>query len=408
MLNPEIINRSGSQYVEAVLRERIKDEVYPPGSWLPAERMLAGELGVHRRAVRAAISSLVSDGLIEQKSRCRPVVLEDYKSGKLSSGTTTNSLETKSNIVALVMWHGGFEQGASIQQRMFWVINQTLAKDGYHVLFLDPGGGDDVRGEQENALREAPLLEYAIAQNMAGMIFYPYAYMSNRELIREVSAKMPLILIDRMLPGVETDFVGVSNEQGMRTATEYLIGLGHKRIACVTFQEPINSVQERLAGYRSAIKNASSSKGIYHELILVTDGDSQWAIFDSQFANNSENKPTAIVCMNDYLAFLVYKRLQLHGLRVPEDVSLVGFDNIAQVLPNGVGLTSISQPFEDVGREAARCLLKRIQNPELPTLHLALPTSLVIRESAREIVDDTKIVESIPYNEPKLLDTSTI
>ncbi len=371
-----------SQRVETILRGRIESGVYSPKSWLPAERALAVELGVHRRSVRTAITRLVEAGLIEQRARCRPIVV----GRDVATPLPKPAVGVAPGLVALIMWHGGFEQGTTIQQRIFWTVNEALSAQGYHALFLDPGGSDDVAGEDENALREGPLLQYALDHGVAGVIFYPYAYSSNLGLMRRVRSMMPLVLIDRMVPGLETDFVGMQNRDAMMSAVNHLIGLGHTRIACVCMPEPINSVQDRVAGYRSALHADGVKHGVRrNEIIINTDGAHYWDVFDAVVHMPAETRPTAIVCVNDYLAYNVCARLLAMGFRVPEDFSLVGFDNIIKVLPNGVGLTTVSQPYEEIGREAARLMLQRQTDRSTTCITKELSGQLVVRDSARPV-----------------------
>jgi LacI family transcriptional regulator len=370
-----------SQRVESVLRDRIETGVYTPKTWLPAERALADELGVHRRAVRSAITRLVEAGLIHQKARCRPVV-----AGREMVTASRQQSAVAPGLVALIMWHGGFEQGTTIQQRIFWTVNEALSSQGYHALFLDPGGSDDVGGEDENALREGPLLQYALDHGVAGVIFYPYAYSSNLSLMRRVRSTMPFVLIDRMVPGLETDFVGMQNREAMMSAVQHLLSLGHQRIACVCMPEPINSVQDRVAGYRAALQADGTAHGVIrHEMIINTDGTHHWDVFDAVVNMDPATRPTAIVCVNDYLAYNVCARLLLHGFRVPQDFSLVGFDDIIKVLPNGVSLTTISQPYEEIGREAAKLMLQRQTDHTSACIKRELRGQLVVRESAQAI-----------------------
>src|SRR5579862_9594725 len=152
-------NRSAAR-AEAVLRERIESGVYPHRQWLPAERTLAAELGVHRGAVRDAIDRLAGDGLIQRSARCRPVV--NWVSGTPSAdGRKRRPVlrPTASRFIALIMGHGGGEQGATVQQRIFWGMNEVLTRKGYHGTFLDMGE-EDISDEQ-NAQREEELLRYA-------------------------------------------------------------------------------------------------------------------------------------------------------------------------------------------------------------------------------------------------------
>ena len=361
-----------------MLREGIHLGRYTHGERLPAERALAEEMGVHRRVVRAAITQLVEEGLVSRRPYCSPVV--QAQSGPSDPSAAAAKLSA-SRLVALVMWHGGpLDTGRTAQQRIFWGMNQALGQAGYHAVFLNLG--EIVGTEQENADREAAHLQYVLDQGFGGAIFYPYAYRSNRGLIQEVSQRLPLCLIDRMLPGVEADFAGSENYQGMFAAATHLLQQGHRRIAYITKSEPINPVQDRLQGYLHAMYTALNTDR--DELVLTAPSfnGEDWTLFDTIFRQPTDKRPTAAIGFNDYEAERTVRRLRQLDLRVPEDVALVGFDDIVQTLSSGVGLTSVAQPFEDIGRTAAGLFLRRIDTPAAPPAHIDLPTRLVIRDSS--------------------------
>ena len=370
----------------ALLQEDIQAGRYRQGERLPSERALSEKMGVHRRVIRAAIARLVQEGLVSRRPYCSPVVQEPpgQPSQQILASAApklTAPSSAASRLVALMIWHGGpLERGRTVQQRIFWGMNQTLEQAGYHTVFLNLG--DQVGTEQENARREAAHLRYILDQGFGGAVFYPYAYQSNRELIQQVSQRLPLCLIDRMLPGVEADFVGTENYQGMFDATTHLIEQGHRRIAYLTKSEPINPVQDRLQGYQHALNAAFHTDR--DELVLTApsaNGD-EWPLFDTVFGLPAGERPTAAIGFNDYEAERTLRRLQQLNLRVPHDVALVGFDDIVRALPNGTSLTSVAQPFEDVGRTAADLFLRRMENPESAPVHVALPNHLVIRDSS--------------------------
>jgi LacI family transcriptional regulator len=281
-------------------------------------------------------------------------------------------------------------------------MNQRLARNGYHGIFLNLG--DTVRTEGENADREAAHLRYAQEQGFVGVIFYAYAYRRNRELIQETASKMPLVLIDRMIPGIQSDFVGIDNQGAMETATRHLIDLGHRRILFATTAESINTVQDRWDGYRRAMNEAPD--GPLPENILTVPARpslTEWPVFESLFSLAPERRPTAVVCVNDYVALDIYRHLRGLGLSVPQDVSLCGFDDIVPVLPNGVGLTTIAQPFEEIGRAAAEVFLSRVPDasgepsPAGALVTVELPARLVLRESTSRAAQAAEIAA---YSEP--------
>lgn len=363
------------------LRERILSGEYPAGAWLPTERELADEFGVDRRAVHRAVERLSEEGLVRCRPRFRPVVADPSET-TASPLPPTGILPASARLVALVMWHGDpNEQEATAQQRIFWGLNHRLAQDGYHGIFLDLG--ERVGTELENAEREAAHLRYVLEQNFAGVIFYAYAYRRNRELIQEIAHKMPLVLIDRLIPGIEADYVGVDNYGAMYGVTQHLAAQGRRHILFVTTSEPINTVQDRLAGYREAIASVPGEPIAEHILTDPMDWNApEIPAFDSLFQLPEGQRPTAIVCINDHIALCVCQRLLRLGLRIPEDVALSGFDDIIPQLPNHIGLTTVAQPFEQIGSAAAEAFLaRRAGTPPLPLRHTELPTRLIIRQS---------------------------
>jgi len=371
--------RRANTTVANLLRDRIHSGHYQAGDWLPPERILAEDLGVDRRVVRTAINDLVNDGLIYRRPHCRPIIGRGQSESHGPGTEQPPSALSSSDFVALIMWPGGgvLEQAGTSQQRIFWGMNQALAEAGYHAVFLRLG---QIGSEAENAEGEAAHLRYALERGFGGVILYPYAYRSNHALVEEVSRKIPLITIDRRTTFQETDFVGIDNRQAMFDMTMHLVAQGHRRIAYVTKCEQIRPVQERVLGYVEAVREAGIP-----EIVLTIPSQHRsdpWTVTDTIFRLPASERPTAAAVFNDYAALGLMYRLQNLGLSVPGDVALAGFDNIIPALPNGVGLTTIAQPFEEIGRKAVELLLRRRTNPSAPVAAVELPAPLVVRESS--------------------------
>lgn len=164
--------------------------------------------------------------------------------------------------------------------------------------------------------------------------------------------------------------------------TQYCIGLGHRRLAYVTLCEPINTVQDRMQGYLNAIRDSFGDDRFEMVIMVPWYGVSNWPLFDAVFALPADERPTAVVCLNDYAAVRVAERLEFHNLKVPADVAIIGFDNIVQFLPGGMGLSTVAQPFEEIGKTAANILLKRLDFPTMPPVHMELPCRLIVRDSS--------------------------
>lgn len=383
--------RPASERVADVLAERIRSRIYSNGNLLPTERVLAADLGVHRRSVRTAIEILVQEGMVSHRPNCRPTVdwsppeTPDDKQGK---GTDHPLRISTSNFIALIMWHGGgpLEHAGTSQQRIFWGMNQSLMKAGYHAVFLDLG--DVLCPEKEIAAQEAKHLNYIRSQEFGGALFYPYAYHHNRELIKEVSRSVPLVLLDRKLSGVDVDFVGIKNRQALFEITQHLIVQGHRRIAYVTRYEPIQPVQDRIQGYLDAMRTQKvlegSASGLTEMILTVPPyhDEHAWNVIDAVFRLPQKQRPTAAVCFTDYLAVSLAERLKYLGLSVPQDVALTGFDNIVPALSNGLGLTTAAQPYEEIGIAAVNLLMHRIKDFSSPPQSVELPAHLIVRASS--------------------------
>ena len=371
--------------VADLLRDRIRSGHYQVGDWLPTERILAKDLRVDRRVVRAAINDLVSDGLVNRRPHCRPIVGPLPRASAAQGTEQTAPASSSSGFVALIMWPGGgvLEHFRTSQERIFWGMNQALAEAGYHAVFLSLG---QIGSEEENAAGEAAHLRYALERGFGGVILYPYAYRSNRALVEEVSRKVPLVTIDRRITSLETDFVGIDNRQATFDTTMHLVAQGHRRVAYVTKCEQTRPVQDRVQGYVDAVGEAGLP-----EIVLTIPSrhrSDAWTVTDAVFRLPAGERPTAAAVFNDYSAVGLMYHLEKLGLSVPGDVALAGLDNIIPALPNGVGLTTIAQPYEEIGKTAVDLLLRRMKDPSAPVAAIELPAGLVVRESSRAASPD--------------------
>jgi LacI family transcriptional regulator len=193
----------------------------------------------------------------------------------------------------------------------------------------------------------------------------------------------PHVLVDHQgLPALNAPAVGATNWQGAYEATSYLIELGHRRIGFITGMMDAGCAQERLAGYKAALEK----HGLAIESELIREGDflqPRGYICARELLALAE-PPTAIFASNDISAFGVMEAVRDHGLQIPRDISIVGFDDIPQAASVHPPLTTVHQPLEQMGSIAARMLLDYIEEPDRPVERVELPTQLIIRQSCRE------------------------
>ena len=379
MTEPIILPASTRQpenTVADLLRDQILSGNFKEGEWLPTERQLAEDLNVHRSTVRLAINQLVQKGLVTRRPHSRPIVAAAVRAAHLEAAPSAQRVSSPSNLIALLTT-GQVDASASSQERIFWGMNRALADAGYFGVFVDLG---IIGSEQDNADREAEQLRFILKQGFGGAVFYPYAYRSNKELVEAVSQTIPLVTIDRRIESVDTDFVGVDNYQAMYDTIMHLIKQGHRRIAYLTKNEQIFAVQNRIQGYIDAIRDADLDEIV---LSIPSRTEQEWTAVDVVFQMTEDKRPSAAAVFNDYSALDFSNRLTNMGLSVPGDVAITGFDSIISTLPTGVGLTSVAQPFEEIGRKAVEVLLRRLKDRSAPTVSVNLPAELIIRESSQ-------------------------
>jgi LacI family transcriptional regulator len=193
--------------------------------------------------------------------------------------------------------------------------------------------------------------------------------------------KFPFVLIDHQGAGRDCPSVGAANWQGGYNATEYLTSLGHTRIGFITGSMDLGCAVDRLDGYRSALRT-------YHipdapELIYEGDFFQPDGYAGAQAMLDLPEPPTAIFASNDVMAMGVMDAVRNRGLRVPDDVSVVGFDDIPQASLVRPELTTINQPLEKMGRVATQMLLDLLKHPEMKADRIELPTHLIVRDSCK-------------------------
>ncbi len=254
--------------------------------------------------------------------------------------------------------------------------------------------GEIIRGiDAELAKAEYDLMLYTTHRRRAGESTYvsmltqgvadglllvlprePEAYLASLN-----ERNFPYVLIDHQGIAKNEPAVAAENWRGGFEATEYLINLDHRRIGFVTGNLNMGCALDRLAGYRAALEE----HGISVEERLICEGNffqPDGYAAGERLLNLSE-PPSAIFASNDVMAFGVMEAVRERGLKIPEDISVVGFDDIPQATSVHPSLTTVRQPLEEMGRVAARQLLAIIKDPDYVAKRVDLPTELLVRES---------------------------
>ncbi|MES0361786.1 MAG: LacI family DNA-binding transcriptional regulator [Anaerolineales bacterium] len=257
-------------------------------------------------------------------------------------------------------------------------IEDTSFSQGYSVILCN----------SDNDLDKERLYTNVLLEKQVDGIIFVAAGLSGENIHQLQGRGIPLVLVDRRVPEIEADYVLTDNQGGGRLATRHLIDHGHLVIACIAGPEGIKLSSDRIAGYRHAL----DEEGIPNQPELIIEGDFQFqsGYHAAQRLFEKRTAPTAIFACNDLMAIGVYRFAHEKGLRIPEQLSVVGFDDIRLAAYAHPPLTTIRQPKHTMGSAAAKLLLERMnQRDSAPRLEVLEP-QLITRESTDQVLQPVR------------------
>ncbi|NPV54180.1 MAG: LacI family DNA-binding transcriptional regulator [Firmicutes bacterium] len=229
--------------------------------------------------------------------------------------------------------------------------------------------------------REASYIQLLFQKRVDGIIFASVR-IGTTDLSALAKRNMPFVLAGRELSGHDADLVIVDNVLGGYQATRHLLDLGHTRIAFIAGTQGVSASIDREKGYLKAMAEA----GLAADQCQIEAGDfkQEGGYAAAKRLLQTEKVPTAIFAANDLMAIGALEAIFEAGLRVPEDISLVGFDDIPPASLHLVQLTTVAQPKYDIGAIAARLLLEKIESPQAQRepQRIILPPKLQIRKTS--------------------------
>lgn len=245
--------------------------------------------------------------------------------------------------------------------------------------------GNSSVSTEDSAKAAEQMVQSFISQKVAGVFFAPLELISDKDAAnRRIAlaldrAHIPFVLLDRCyMPFPERsphDLVGVDNRRAGYIAAAHLLGLGVRRLVFLAEELTANTVDARITGFYEALR----SHGVLPDWEPVWRGSPQDESFIRRMLDAS--RPEAVVCANDLTAARLMQTLLTLGIRIPEEVRIVGMDDVryASLLP--VPLTTIHQDCAGIGAVAMATMLERLEHPELPIRDVLVPVRLVIRRS---------------------------
>jgi LacI family transcriptional regulator len=248
-------------------------------------------------------------------------------------------------------------------------VEDTASEHGFSVIFCNTDESQD---------EEAKYLNVLVQKQVDGMVLVPaccttesVAFLSDRAV--------PFVILDRRIPDAQVDTVRCDSERGAYELTDHLLEQGHTQIAILSGPAVVTTAADRVEGFQHALRDAGlDSSRVYYGAYSVEGGyrTAQRAIAESP-------RPTALFAANNFIAFGALRALREHGLRVPDDMALVAFDDLPPTFTIDPFLTVMAQPAYEMGRRATLLLLDRLagkggSDPQ----EIILPTALMVRQSS--------------------------
>jgi LacI family transcriptional regulator len=234
----------------------------------------------------------------------------------------------------------------------------------------------------EDPEREAICLQTMAAERAAGVVLASTGVHTSG-VRRLISTGIPVVALDRRISGAHVDTVVVDNETAAYEAVRHLASLGHRRVAMVGGPGKVSAIREREAGYERAVRDRGLERGLLRQGDLREPGGRRATL---ELLREPE-RPTAIFSVNNLTTIGVLHALRELGLRAPDDVSVIGFDDIPTGDLLDPPLSVVRQPTYQLGARAAELLLRRVAQPDAPVQEVVLAASLVLRPSSGPVPD---------------------
>lgn len=387
----EDINLPRYRELEQHIRDKIATGAWQPGHRLPTELELAKMFGVSRITTSRALLELQNAGLVVREQGRGTFVAraeQEAKAGRAPGDRSNNGTNFSGlNVAAMVLPDTAVDSGF----KMIEGAEKWLRQRGYRLLSSV---------SEFNLEHEAELIRNLFVDGVSRLILYPIDSEATAEVVREVAARgMKVVIMDRRLNTLPMPFVGSDNFAAGYAVTKHLVQVGHRLIGFASGDQGlISSVADRFRGYCMAL----GEHGLPVDPALVINAGqlTQRSPAGSgpgpEGKPNSElvaertldylvglgsDRPSAVVTANDSTALMLLRMACRRGIKVPEELSITGFDDLAGSAVAEVPLTTVRQQFKLMGKEAAKLVFGEDRDAQGKPREILLPTELVVRHS---------------------------
>ena len=315
-------------------------------------RVLSGNAEKHR------ISKSTRDKVLEEARRCH------YKPSVVAQSLRTN----RSKIVGLLLPGVANPYFAEMAQ----VAISEFKKYGYTTIIMDTM-------EEESTMIEDVLS--LVSRQAEGILVVPCG--TDSSLLEDLDANnVPVVLIDRFYKDSKLSYVTTNNYQGGLEATRYLISNGHTRIACIKGVQSSIPGQERVKGFLDAMNESGFPTD---GMIVGNEYSISCGYMETKLLLDRDRQPTAIFALGNTIAMGALKAIREHGLKIPDDISLITFDNNVYLDFIDPVITRVSQPVDTMTSLAVKILVEKINSTFSGFSQLRLSPAMIIGESVRDV-----------------------
>jgi GntR family transcriptional regulator, arabinose operon transcriptional repressor len=362
--------KNGYQFVQKAIRDRIIKGEWRPGCKIPSERELGKEFSLNRLTISKGLANLANEGLLVRRQGQGTFVADQQRQNlnqkrlvKFISPSPVSSWEK------VPVKHGTLEG-----------MHQVLAGEGYHVgvdFYHDAGEQIELLRRDEDAYHAGFVIWYEPEERVCG------------ELERLKSEGYAFVLLDAYPARLEMDYVVTDNAEGSHSVVRYLAERGHRYISYVTRKVDRTSLEDRLTGFLRGL--VTCDRPVWEKSVIKLESTGAEAM--NQIGPALEGllagpqRPTAVFISNDDLALAGIEYLRAKGLRVPEDISIIGYDNMDPSAYGPVPLTTVAQDFFEMGKAASQILLEKLEGKSSSRpAQVSLKPQLIERKSVRSII----------------------
>ncbi|MCA1294797.1 GntR family transcriptional regulator [Paenibacillus sp. alder61] len=383
--------------VKEQITEWIRDGKVKPGDKIYSEKELSGMFGVSRHTVRQAIGALVHEGLLyrEQGAGTFCSASPNLSVNESHAGASLGPGLSAGLSAGVGAGPSGFSP-ANVNRKNIGVITTYISDyifpsiiKGIESYLTAEGYSLTLACTDNDVEKEKQCLQAMLDRGIDGLIVEPTRssnYNPNINYYLTLEQKqIPYLMINQFYSQLMPPHLIVNDDLGGFMATDHLIRLGHERIVGLFKTDDLQGVN-RMKGFIRAFRENQVT--FFPEMVLTYTTEEQSSAVIRRlepFFNGTSPLPTAIVCYNDQLALAVLDLLRRQGLRVPDEVSIVGFDDSPLAEASEVKLTSVTHPKMEMGTDAAKWIVAAVEGREQPPQSVVYEPRLVIRSSTAPV-----------------------